>query len=95
MAGEWKKQNKGRKHRLDMEWRDSRHTAEAGRERPIKMSSFGTNAPRGFLSVLWRTKLPSCDAVFVQLKLIIRCICDDIKEHGDLMTSVPKERDGY
>lgn len=45
---EWKKQNKGRKHRLDMEWRDSRHTAVAGREQPIKMSSFGTNVPKVF-----------------------------------------------
>lgn len=80
-AGEWKKQNKGRKHRLDVECRESRHTAEAGREQPIKMSSFGTNAQKFFLSVLGRTKLLSSDAVFVQLKLIIRCICDDIKEH--------------
>ena len=51
-AGEWNKQNKGRKHRLDVEWRDNRHTAEADREKPTKMPSFGTNAPKDFLSVL-------------------------------------------
>lgn len=80
-AGEWKKQSTGRKDRGDVEWRDSRRTAEAGKGQLIKMSSSGTKAPKGFLSALWRSKLPSQDAVSVQLKLVKRCLWGDVKEH--------------
>lgn len=80
-AGEWKRRTKGRKAGGDAACRDSRRAAEAGRGQLIKLPSSGTNAPQGFLSALWRTNLPSQDAVSVQLELVKRCLWDDVKEH--------------